>query len=40
MISGLKELYETPSVMVAEVNMDAGIMRTSDYNYGNLDEQE
>ena len=35
-----KELYETPLAMTIEVNIDAGIMLTSDYNYGNLDEPD
>ena len=35
----LKELYDAPSVFVIEVNIDAGIMNTSDYGYGDEDEQ-
>ena len=36
----LKELYEAPVAMAVEVNIDAGIMQTSNYNYGDLNEPD
>ena len=33
-----KEFYDAPSTRVLELRTESGILQTSDYNYGNLDE--